>query len=301
MSAHPLPTPLSVRAASGPIVSGDDALAHLRDIACGLKSDRLVPYLGPGVIAAGGAGGTIPLTPEALAAELGKRHPSPGRIRTNLWAVAQFIEQRRHRKTLAAWMGEIFSPSLAPSPFQTYLASLPVSLIVDTWYDGSLRAALAASGRQDWGEVQGITRAGVTADIWTRAYDSAGALVPDATAETWTTCLYKPHGAVTPAHNFLVADSDYVEVMTEIDIQSPIPPVARERRSFRGFLFLGCRFHDQMLRTYARQIMKRSRGPHFAVVDAAGLTRNEARFFADYEIAVLDVPLARALDTLMRG
>lgn len=299
ITASPIPAPDAIRPAAAPVLSGAEAEAHLKDVAAWLKADRLVPYLGPGVVAASGAGGTVPLAPEALAAELSKRHPAPGRMRTNMWAVAQFIDQRRHRKTLTAWMGEIFAPRLSPSPFQSYLAGLPISLIVDTWYDGAMRAAFAGTGRADVGEIQGITRAGITEDIWTRAYDAAGTLVPDATAESWTTILYKPHGAVTPAQNFLVADSDYVEVMTEIDIQSPIPPVVRDRRSFRGFLFLGCRFHDQMLRTYARQIMKRSRGPHFAVVDAATLTRNEARFFSEQGIAVLDLPLGAALDILM--
>lgn len=290
--------PALQRPAAAPLLSGEEALAHLKDISAWLKADRLIPYLGPGLLAGETA---VPLGPEALAAALNQRHPAPGRIRTNLWSVAQFIEQRRHRKTLAAWMGEIFEPQVAPTPFQLFLAGLPLGLVVDTWYDDSLRAAFAASGRTDWGEVQGITRAGETRDIWTRAYDAAGALVDAETPASWTTILYKPHGAVRPARNFLVADSDYVEVMTEIDIQSPIPPQVRERRAFRGFLFLGCRFHDQMLRTYARQIMKRSRGPHFAVMPADALTRNEARFLTEQEIALLDLPLPAALDALMAG
>ncbi len=47
------------------------------------------------------------------------------------------------------------------------------------------------------------------------------------------------------------------------------------------FLFLGCRFDDQMLRTYARQITKRSAGGHVAVVDMATLSRNEGRFLSE--------------------
>lgn len=289
-------TPL--RPATAPVLSGVEALSHLKDIAAWLRADRLAPYLGPAILPEGTA---VPLGPEALAAALNTRHPAPGRIRTNLWSVAQFIEQRRHRKTLAAWMSDIFAPEVPPTEFQTFLAGLPLGLIVDTWYDAALRAAFVASGRSDWGEIQGITRAGETRDIWTRAYDASGALADEAAVEGWKTNIYKPHGAVRPAANFLVADSDYVEVMTEIDIQSPIPAVVRERRAFRGFLFLGCRFHDQMLRTYARQIMKRSRGPHFAVMQADALTRNEARFLAEQEIALLDLPLEGALDALMAG
>ena len=54
-----------------------------------------------------------------------------------------------------------------------------------------------------------------------------------------------------------------------------------------------------MLRTYARQIMKRSTGPHFAVAEVAAMTRNERKFYQDQMIEVLDVPLAEAAEALI--
>ena len=75
------------------------------------------------------------------------------------------------------------------------------------------------------------------------------------------------------------------------------------RRDLRDFGrlggFFGCRFRDQLTRTYARQVMKRSAGPHFAVLPAAELTRNELRFIAEQGIAVIDRPLADAAATLV--
>ncbi len=120
-------------------------------------------------------------------------------------------------------------------------------------------------------------------------------------AESWKTILYKPHGAVTPARNFLISDADYVEVLTEIDIQSPIPEAVANLRTERSFLFIGCRFHDQMLRTYARQIAKRSAPPHYALVDPEKLSLNERRFFATENIVPIAVPLPQACEILMAG
>jgi 2Fe-2S ferredoxin len=40
----------------------------------------------------------------------------------------------------------------------------------------------------------------------------------------------------------------------------------QQRRAALGFVFLGCRFNDQLPRAFARQIMKRSAGPHYAVL-----------------------------------
>jgi hypothetical protein len=275
---------MSDLATLAPAAPGDAAVA-LALIAAGIRAGKLVPYLGPGVLAAASEQPPVPITPEAIALELHKRAPAPGRIRTNMWAVAQFVEQRRHRKTLIAMMADIFAAPVAPSELHRKLAALPIPLIVDTWYDGAMRLALA--DRTDWFELQGITRALENSDIWIKAYNAAGEKIPVADVPAVQTILYKPHGAVTPDKNFLIADSDYVEVLTEIDIQTPIPDLVKQIRATRGFVFIGCRFHDQMLRTYARQIAKRSAGPHYVLIDDGELTRNEHKFFVELGATVV--------------
>jgi hypothetical protein len=56
-----------------------------------------------------------------------------------------------------------------------------------------------------------------------------------------------------------------------------------------------------MLRTYARQVSKRSAAPHFALVDLEQLTLNERRFMATENIIPLGIPLQRASDILIGG
>jgi hypothetical protein len=274
-----------------------DVASQLARVRRALIGDELIPYLGPGLLALSGA--NLPATPEAVAAALHARAPAPARIRTNMWSVAQFIESRRHRKTLDAFMADIFAAPPPPPPLLDFLARLPLALIVNAWYDDAMASALRAAGRRDFVEIQGVACAGVRGDVWSKTYDADGAPCVGGVADVTLTTLYSPHGGVRPARNFLVADSDYVEVLTEIDIQTPIPAAVKARRAERGFLFLGCPFHDQMLRTYARQIMKRSKGPHFVVAESDALTRNEAKFFADQRIEVIDAPLATAAQVLL--
>jgi hypothetical protein len=276
-----------------PAVLSDEARTRLAAIGAGIVAGKLVPYLGPAVLGEA----EIPVSPEALAMALHKRVPVPGRDRGNMWGSAQFIEGRKHRKTLIALMFDIFKPKAAPRALHHWLAKVAPPMIVATWYDDALAAAFAATGRQDWGRVQGVTRALETRDIWTKAYAADGSVVAAEKATTWSTLIYEPHGSVTPAQNFLVADSDYVEVLTEIDIQTPIPDVVKAHRTERGFVFLGCRFHDQMLRTFARQIAKRSAGGHVVIVDGP-LTKNERKFFVELEMEVIEGPLDQALDAL---
>lgn len=287
---------MSALLAGGPLetLTGEAAFGALAGLRAELLADRLVPYLGPELLMLEGAA-PVPVSPEEIAAALQKRVPVPGRIRGNMWAVAQYIESRRHRRTLKKLMAEVFASETRPSAFHRFLATLPLSLVVDSWYEGTLAAAMAEVGRADVVDIQGISRAAIAEDRWYRAFDlQGGATEPNATG----TLLYRPHGGIQPVGDVLVSDSDYVEALTEIDIQTPIPEAVRERRSTRGFLFLGCRFHDQMLRTYARQIIKRSAGPHACVADAATLTLNEQRFLAAENIVLIDMPLAEATQRL---
>jgi hypothetical protein len=94
-----------------------------------------------------------------------------------------------------------------------------------------------------------------------------------------------------------VSDSDYVEVLTEIDIQTPIPGAVQRLRTGRNFLFLGCRFAMRLDRLFARQIMKRSSAKHWAVLPDEP-TRNEARFLAEQNIERIDMPLSQFVDAL---
>jgi hypothetical protein len=258
-------------------------------ISARLHDGDLLPYLGPGLLRL--TGGMVPDSPEALAAALGARVRLPARARGNCWAAAQFIENRRFRATLNALMDEIFAVEPPPSPLHQVLAALKPSMIVDTWYDATMRRALGVD--VDWVEIQGAARVAIGEDRWVRCYDATGSVVaPDRLGHA-RTILYKPHGAIKPGGQFLLTDADYVEVLTEIDIQTPIPQDIRQRRQGRGFLFLGCRFDEQTLRTFAREILKRSGGKHVAVFDdPETLTRNERRFLTEIGAEIVACPLA---------
>jgi hypothetical protein len=257
----------------------------LDEIRTALALGRVVPYLGPGLLA---EGAPVPASPEALATLITAKVSVPHKIRKRLTAAAQFIENFKHRKTLVNLLNTAFAPPVLPVPLLQWLATHPeVVLLVDSWYDSSARRAFKARG--DWGEVQGLSQA-EHFGTWFGWYDADGNAATATQAAGWNSLLYKPIGSVVPGANYLVSDSDYVEVLTEIDIQTPIPQEVQTRRSGSGFLFLGCRFTEQLQRSFARQIMKRSSDRHWAVLPGE-LTRNEARFLTEQGIARLDLSL----------
>lgn len=266
----------------------------LAEVISGLKAGKIVPYLGPGALDPDQG---FPTSAEQLAKELGARVAVPHRLRGHLSATAQYIESFKHRKTLVKLLGEIFKNPADPGELHRLLAQLPTPLIVDAWYSDAMARALLAHSR--FGLVQGVSRADCPGE-WVRYYHADGTQAEPEEAQSWPTLLYQPLGAVAPAGNFVISDSDFVEILTEIDIQTPIPERVKELRCGRQFLFLGCRFTTQLDRIFARQIAKRSAGRHFAVI-AGELTRNEARFLEEQHIARIELELGEFLAQLKEG
>lgn len=283
------------------------AASKLDAIRAALKEGLAIPYLGPGVLALTDPDARIPASAADLVGRLTAKASVPHKIRNNLSAAAQFIENFKHRKTVVKAMTEAFTSDGPPAALHRTLAALPkLPLLVHAWYDDLPQKALA--GRKGWGLVQGVSQT-EHFGAWFHYFSAEGALLAPlpgtmaprdmgtvpcelpAEASAWSTLLYEPLGAVTPAANYLVSDTDYVEVLTEIDIQTPIPAPVQDLRKGRHFVFLGCRFAHQLDRIFARQIMKRSSERHWAVLPETP-TRNEARFLAEQGIERIDMPLA---------
>ncbi len=266
----------------------------IQHIARRLDTRAVIPYIGPDMLSLC-SDVKVPGTPLALAESMTAKVSVPHKIRKRLTQAAQFIENFKHRKSVVHLMNEAFAAPTVPSAFHRALAASGAGLWVDTWYDDTFATALAHTPGS-WVQVQGLSQSEHFGQ-WTGAYAADG--IPLAALSTEPgRLLYKPLGSHAPAGNYLVSDSDYVEVLTEIDIQTPIPAAVQAWRSGRSFLFLGCRFDDQLTRCFARQIMKRSSDQHWAVLPIEP-TRMEARFLAEQNITRINMPLAQFADALM--
>jgi hypothetical protein len=264
-------------------------------IANHLSGGSVIPYLGPGMLSLC-PGATVPATPLALAEFMTAKVGVPHKIRKRLTQAAQFIENFKHRKTVVQLMNEAFAAAPAPSPLHLALASGGAGMWVDIWYDDTFAQAVAqVAPAGGWAQTQGLSQSEHFGH-WTGDYAADGTVLPELPAGA--KLLYRPLGGHAPAGNYLVSDSDFVEVLTEIDIQTPIPAAVQAWRTGRHFLFLGCRFDDQLTRCFARQIMKRSSGQHWAVLPDEP-TRMEARFLQEQAITRIAMPLDAFADALL--
>ena len=270
----------------------------VNDIARRLEAGAVIPYLGPDMLALC-SDVRVPGNPVALAEIMTSKVSVPHKLRKRLTPAAQFIENFKHRKTVVHLMNDAFATTPSPSALHLALAGSGAGLWVDTWYDDTFAAALSQTRESgNWVQVQGLSQSEHFGH-WTGVYNDAGALLAEMPIAA-KRILYKPIGSHGPAGNYLVSDSDYVEVLTEIDIQTPIPAAVQAWRTGRHFLFLGCRFDDQLTRCFARQIMKRSSEQHWAVLPNEP-TRMEARFLQEQNIQRIDLSLATFAPLLMQA
>ena len=270
----------------------------VNDIARRLEAGAVIPYLGPDMLALC-SDVRVPGNPVALAEIMTSKVSVPHKLRKRLTPAAQFIENFKHRKTVVHLMNDAFATTPSPSALHLALAGSGAGLWVDTWYDDTFAAGLSQTHEPgSWVQVQGLSQSEHFGH-WTGVYNDAGALLAELPIAS-KRILYKPIGSHGPAGNYLVSDSDYVEVLTEIDIQTPIPAAVQAWRTGRHFLFLGCRFDDQLTRCFARQIMKRSSDQHWAVLPNEP-TRMEARFLQEQNIQRIDLSLATFAPLLMHA
>ncbi len=272
----------------------------LDSIAQAFAGGNVIPFLGPGVLSFDSAGSQLPGSHKALVGHLTSKSSVPHKVKNNLGAAAQFIENFKHRSTVTNAMTEAFSADAQPTSLHRLLMSLPaLPLVVHAWYDDLPQKALRL--RSSWGMAQGVSQSEHSGN-WIHYFDSDGTYAgveADGSYVDWKTLLYQPLGSVWPAHNYLVSDSDFVEVLTEIDIQTPIPDSVQEMRKGRSFLFLGCRFSTQLERLFAHQIIKRSSEKHWAILPEDP-TPNEGRFLEKHNIERISMSLGEFVTELSK-
>ncbi len=96
----------------------------LGEIGAAFKRGDVIPYLGPGVLGLAEAS-ELPASPEQLVVHLISKASVPHKIRNNLTAAAQYIENFKHRKTLVAAMSKAFAATTRPTALHERLAALP--------------------------------------------------------------------------------------------------------------------------------------------------------------------------------
>ena len=117
-----------------------------------LAAGRVVPFLGPGLLALCVDGSAVPASPLELVGVMTKKVSVPHKLKNKLPGAAQYIENFKHRKTLVGLMNEAFAAPPKPSPLHESLAGFGFPLIVDAWYDDAMATEKLAEGIRAFAE-----------------------------------------------------------------------------------------------------------------------------------------------------
>ena len=237
-----------------------------------LNEGCVIPFLGSGASLGGRsvdaewrAGGAdfLPTAAE-LANYLAMKARFPQSESIDLAKVAQYYDVVNGRRALDKILRKIFSNQYSPTTLHTFLAAIPVPLlIVTTNYDDCIERAFEAAGKP-YDLVAHTTDAAMGDQLlWYRhGVAEPEAVIPNKFVIDLTerTVIYKMHGTVdrrgAVRDQFLITEDDYIDFLARMTRNSAIPSIFAEPFQQRHFLFLGYSLSDWNLRVVLNRIEK---------------------------------------------
>ncbi|HJS19963.1 MAG TPA: SIR2 family protein [Anaerolineales bacterium] len=237
-----------------------------------LFEGRVIPFLGAGASLGGRSSGTawakdlatyLPTAGE-LTSYLARKTEFPSDEPLDLAKVAQYYDVVGGRELLDQELHEIFNRDYSPSTLHTFLAEVPVPLLVVTSnYDDLIEQAFNAKGRTYHVVIHTTDPAmGYQLFWWPPGESQPREVIPNKLDINFEadTVIYKMHGAVDrqePARDqYVITEDDYIDFLARMTKNKAIPSIFFRPFQTRHFLFLGYGLRDWNLRVVLNRIEK---------------------------------------------
>jgi hypothetical protein len=244
------------------------------EIADLLTKGEVIPFLGaganfgarpPGVSWGDNAAGFLPNGLE-LSRFLASKSSFPSKEEydlTDLAKVASYFVETSARRRLRERLREVFDHEFVLCDIHTYLAEIPVPLlIVTTNYDDLTERAFSKVGRPYDLVIHLTDRKDIEGSIlwWKHGAIEPVAMPPNQLfidLKT-TTVVYKMHGTVDRLlgkwDSYVITEDDYVEFLARMSGQTAVPALFMRHFGSRHFLFLGYGLRDWNLRVLLKNL-----------------------------------------------
>ncbi len=192
-------------------------------------------------------------------------------------------------------MTQAFARPVEPTLLHHYLGSLSLPVMVDVWYYAATLAALGSAidgakckvspyhPRRHWRK----SLVSLLRSTWPRGRQCRDRQLGDGG------CCTSRMAACSRPTTSLSPTRTTSRALTEIDIHHQGKVNRRDLSLDRLSL------NEQLLPSYARQIIKRSAHTHYAIVDPDALSRNELRFLLEQGLTPLAIWLRCAVEILL--
>jgi hypothetical protein len=273
--------------------------ALMTDIVAGIKSGRIVPYLGPATLTGSVSkenGAPIPADSDSLILAMNNGQPMAPKLMYEFPRAAMNLELKRGRPFISKFLTKTYGETeWSRAPIHDWLASIKPNYVIDINRDTQLQDSYSNTAHT---LIVGISRVAGT-DYRFNIYHYDGkeyTPVEQDKVDTALPILFKPMGTPTPEPNYIASDADYVDYITELMGGFAIPSFLKTYRKGKQYLFMGMRMTRDTERMVLSDISYDSddiRG--WALIPEAN--DKEKRFCKKMGIEIIDADCQDLLDS----
>lgn len=257
------------------------------DIKQKLKEGSLIPFLGMGIFKDSVAkdGSTLPFDSDSMILALNNGRAMSHRLMYEYSRAAMSLEQRKGREFIIQMTNHIYSSKEYELPLTyQWLKTIQPKYVIDTNMDDSL---LKIYNDIEHILITGISR--ITADydrFVIYKFDVASqnySRIPKEELTLDLPILLKPMGSTKPEMNFVISDADFVDWLTEAMGGYAIPPILKDLRRDKDYLFMGVDFSRDTFRMVANEVTLELKGG-ITLLDKEELTKKEEKFIRTHNL-----------------
>lgn len=266
----------------------------------GIKEGKIVPYLGPGVLAGvthKETGLDIPANSDSLILSMNGGKPMAPRLMYEFPRAAMDMELKKGRNYVNKFLDETYSDEAwSRAVFHDWLQTIKPHYVIDVNRDVQLQESYADTPHL---LIRGVARiAGTDYRFKLHQYDGDSYKeVSQEEADTSLPILFKPMGSPLPDATYIASDADYVDYITELMGGFGLPTFLKEYRKNKQYLFIGLPMNRDTDRMVMSDIV-------YAADDQVGWALieepndKERRFCKKMGIEIIEADVADLLDSV---
>lgn len=271
--------------------------SHILD---GLYDNKIVPYLGPGVLfdaSNKATGQAMPATSDSLILAMNNGQPMAPKLMYEFPRAAMNLELKKGRNFLSQFLTKTYGENeWTRAAIHEWLANWKPAYVVDVNRDTQLQDSYTD---EEHTLIVGVARITASHNRY-RIYHFDGGSYFEITQEQVDPSipvLFKPMGTPKPEANFVASDADYVDYITELMGGFAIPEFLKNYRKDKQYLFIGLRLNRDSERMVMADIIRDGGEPKgWALIKNP--TDKEIRYCKKIGLEIVDADVADWLNVV---
>lgn len=273
----------------------------INEILSGLYENRVVPYLGPGVlfdVRNKLTGEAMPADSNSLILAMNNGKPMAPKLMYEFPRAAMNQELKRGRTFLTQFLNKLYGEtSWTRAALHDWIAEWKPNYVVDINRDTQMQQSYAD---EEHTLICGIARISAS-EFRFRLYQFDGKEyfeINQEQVDPLLPILFKPMGTPLPEANFIASDADYVDYITELMGGFAIPSFLKEYRKDKQYLLVGMPLNRDSERMVMSDIIYGAKEDPKGWVLNKNPTAKERRFCARIGLEIIDMDISEFIETV---